>query len=170
MSLLLEAQTTSGIVQGLPAESQQWSIFKGIPYAAAPLNNLRWRPPQPAEKWNEPFKAYSYGDIPLQNRSKPGTFYHDEFHLYDWPMSEDCLTIDIITPAHSNTDKLPVAVWIYGGGFATGYSHTVAYGGGAFAKRGIVYVSFNYRINMFGFFQMNCSTRNQATTDPAIMA
>lgn len=50
MSLLLEAQTTSGIVQGLPAESQQWSIFKGIPYAAAPLNNLRWRPPQPAEK------------------------------------------------------------------------------------------------------------------------
>ncbi len=70
MGLLLETQTTSGPVKGLPAESQQWSIYKGIPYAAPPVDDLRWRPPQPAKKWQEPFEAYSYGDIPMQNRSE----------------------------------------------------------------------------------------------------
>ena len=152
MSLITQADTENGKVIGLPAESQAWSIFKGIPYAAPPVGDLRWKAPQKPDPWEEPLKAYTYSDIPIQNRSKPGTFYHDEFHLYDWPMSEDCLYLDIVTPAHTPDEKLPVAVWIYGGGFATGYSHTVAYGGEAFAKRGIVYVSFNYRINLFGFF------------------
>lgn len=152
MPLITTATTSYGDVEGQPAESQAWSIFKGIPYAKPPVGDLRWKAPQRPDSWTTPLKAFSYGPIPMQNRSKPGTFYHDEFHLYDWPMDEDCLYLDIVTPAQSEDDKLPVAVWIYGGGFATGYSHTTAYGGEAFAKRGIIYVSFNYRINLFGFF------------------
>ena len=146
---LLKAVTEQGVVVGQPSEYQASTIFKGIPYAKPPVGELRWRAPQKPEPWEEEYLAYEYGPIPMQNRSTG--FYKQEFYPVDFPMSEDCLYLNVITPAEKPGEKLPVVVWIYGGSFTGGYAHKLETDGLAFAKRGIVYVSFNYRVGPFGF-------------------
>jgi len=120
--------------------------FKGIPYAAPPVGNLRWRAPQPAAPWSGVRSAAEYGSdcmqLPFPGDAAPlGT-----------PPAEDCLVLNVWTPSHASGKKLPVMVWIYGGGFVNGGSSPSVYDGTQFAKRGIVFVSFNYRLGRFGFF------------------
>ena len=120
--------------------------FKGIPFAAAPVGDLRWRAPQPAARWSGVRSATTYGSDCMQ---KP--FPSDAAPLGTEP-AEDCLVLNVWRPAKAPAGKLPVMVWIYGGGFVNGGSSPLVYAGNEFARRGVVLVSFNYRVGRFGFF------------------
>ncbi|MDR3719006.1 MAG: carboxylesterase family protein [Bryobacteraceae bacterium] len=120
--------------------------FKGIPYSAPPVGELRWRPPQPAKAWSGIRPASEYGADCMQ---KP--FPGDAAPLGVTP-AEDCLYVNVWIPAQAPARRLPVMVWIYGGGFVNGGSSPAVYDGSAFARRGVVFVSFNYRVGRFGFF------------------
>jgi len=119
-------------------------IFKGIPYAAPPTGNLRWKPPQPVKPWQGVRDCTSFSPQCPQPKK-------EGFNDYDAPESEDCLYLNIWTKAESPQARLPVMLWIHGGGFTIGSSSTPAYDGFEFAKRGVVLVSINYRLGPFGF-------------------
>lgn len=143
-SSVQQAKIDTGVVQGAP--EQGITAFKGIPFAAPPVGNLRWRPPQPVAKWKGVRPATQYGSdcaqLPFPSDAAPlGT-----------GTSEDCLYMNVWTPAHKSGEKLPVLVWIYGGGFVNGGSSPLVYAGNHFAEGGVVFVSFNYRVGRFGFF------------------
>ena len=120
--------------------------FKGVPFAAPPVGALRWRAPQPAAAWTGVRRATEYGHDCMQE-----PFPSDAAPLGTKP-AEDCLVANIWRPAESSGRKLPVMVWIYGGGFVNGGSSPAVYDGSHFARHGIVFVSFNYRLGRFGFF------------------
>ncbi len=120
--------------------------FKGIPFAAPPVGPLRWRPPQPAQSWAGVRKADNYGPDCMQV-----PFPSDAAPLGVKP-AEDCLYVNVWLPAKPPHGKLPVFVWIYGGGFVNGGSSPAVYDGSAFARQGVAFVSFNYRLGRFGFF------------------
>jgi para-nitrobenzyl esterase len=127
--------------------------FKGIPYAKPPVGDLRWRAPQPAEPWNGVRDASQYGSdcmqLPFPGDAAPlGT-----------PPAEDCLVLNVWAPAQPGSRRLPVMVWFYGGGFVNGGSSPAVYDGSQFARRGVVFVSFNYRLGRFGFFGHPALTR-----------
>jgi para-nitrobenzyl esterase len=137
-----EVTIDSGRVRGA-AEDGVLS-WKGIPFAAPPIGRNRWRAPQPIH-WSGTRQATEYGHDCMQ---KP--FPSDAAPLGTEP-AEDCLVLNVWRPA-GVTKKLPVMVWIYGGGFVNGGSSPSVYSGAQFAKRGILFVSFNYRLGRFGFF------------------
>jgi para-nitrobenzyl esterase len=121
--------------------------FKGIPFAAPPVGDLRWRAPQPAAKWSGVRPANAYGHDCMQE-----PFGGDAAPL-GTPPAEDCLVVNVWTPASAERARpKPVMVWIYGGGFVNGGSSPEVYDGSRFAEGGIVFVSFNYRLGRFGFF------------------
>lgn len=132
---LLKTTVAQGEVQGVAENGMAY--YKGIPFAEPPVGKLRWHAPVPAKAWKGVYQANEYKAMPVQ-MAKPGT-----------KMSEDCLYLNVITPAQNTTDKLPVLVWIHGGGFSTGNADNDK--GVQFAKDGIVYVSIEYRVNVFGF-------------------
>lgn len=151
---LLKVKTESGIIEGLPGNNQIVSAFKGIPFAKPPVGELRWKAPQPVEPWEGELKAYKFQNIAIQPRfaSEGGnTLAAKEFYAVEHPMSEDCLYLNVWTPAISADEKLPVGIYIHGGGFETGFSYLNAYDGESFGKRGIVIVTIPYRLNLFGF-------------------
>jgi para-nitrobenzyl esterase len=132
----------TGLVSGIAGSSPQMRIFKGIPFAAPPVGNLRWKSPQPAAKWSGVRKADQFSAVCMQN--VPGGNGGDQ-------VSEDCLYLNVWTPAKSASEKLPVMVWIYGGGFNVGSASQPEYDGEALAAKGAVVVSFNYRLGAMGF-------------------
>jgi para-nitrobenzyl esterase len=135
----------TGQVQG--ATQDDVAYFKGIAFAAPPVGKLRWRPPAPVQKWSGVRQAVQYGPDCMQV-----PFPSDAAPLGVKP-AEDCLYLNVWRPANTPLhEKLPVFVWIYGGGFVNGGSSPAVYDGSAFAKDGIVFVSFNYRLARFGFF------------------
>ncbi|MGC2637960.1 MAG: carboxylesterase family protein [Acidobacteriaceae bacterium] len=151
---LLQTKIDSGSLQG--SADNGVASFKGIPFAAPPVGNLRWRPPQPAAAWTGVRAATQYGSdcmqLPFPSDAAPlGT-----------PPAEDCLYMNVWTPAHSAKQKLPVMVWIYGGGFVNGGSSPAVYSGAHFAQKGVVFVSFNYRVGRFGFFAFPALSREGA--------
>ncbi len=134
----------SGVVEGVRLEHVE--RFLGIPYAEPPVGELRWRAPRPARSWDGVRRASEFGDDCVQNRP-----FWDRTQSQR-PSSEDCLTLSVWRPADSVGGPLPVMVWIHGGGFVMGSSSQSALDGGAIASRGVVVVSFNYRLGRFGFF------------------
>ena len=160
---LLEAQTMYGWVKGCPTTYQESTIFKGIPYAKPPVGDLRWKAPEKPDPWEGEYEAYTYGPIPMQARPTEASFYRKEFYPIEWPSSEDCLYINVVTPAEKPDEKLPVALWIYGGAFVQGYSQKLETDGEAFAKRGVIYVSFNYRVGPFGY--LSCPALDSEITE-----
>ena len=120
--------------------------FKGVPFAAPPVGELRWRAPRPARAWTGVRKATTSGHDCMQE-----PFPSDAAPLGTKP-AEDCLVLNVWRPAKASARKLPVMVWIYGGGFVNGGSSPEVYDGSPFARHGLVFVSFNYRLGRFGFF------------------
>jgi para-nitrobenzyl esterase len=128
--------TESGLVQGVAAPGL--TVYKGIPFAAPPVGALRWRAPQPAAKWQGVREATEFAPDPWQGDGKGN-------------VSEDCLYLNVWTPAKSASDRIPVLVWIYGGGFAFGSTSTPVHNGEHLARKGVVLVSINYRVGSLGF-------------------
>jgi para-nitrobenzyl esterase len=118
-------------------------VFRGIPFAAPPVGELRWKAPQPVAPWDGILKADKFAPSCPQITMIPGT---DKLEL-----SEDCLYLNIWTPAKNMNEKLPVMVWIYGGGFAMGSAAFPLYSGDELAKNGVILVTFNYRVGALGF-------------------
>jgi para-nitrobenzyl esterase len=133
------AHTASGDLAG---DGTDIHVFKGVPYAAPPVGPLRWRPPEPVAPWTGVRDATKFGadcmQKPLAHSRAPG-------------VSEDCLTLNIWAPAQAPQGGLAVMVWVYGGGFVEGSASWPLYDGEAFARKGVVLVSLNYRTGVFGF-------------------
>ena len=127
-------------------------FFKGIPFAAPPVGALRWKAPQAVQPWTGVRSCVAFGPSPMQEEPKPFSMWSEEFLIPKKPISEDCLSLNVWTGAGSAREKRPVIVWIYGGGFGSGGSAAPIYDGEAMAKKGIVFVSINYRVGIFGFF------------------
>lgn len=138
-----KVKTHSGEVEGKVVGSVH--AFLGIPYAAPPVGDLRWKAPLPAAKWSGVRQATDFGPHCLQ-----GPVYGDMV-FRDPGGSEDCLTLNVWVPA-SHAGKLPVMVWIYGGGFVAGTTSEARQDGTNLAKHGVIVVSMNYRLGVFGFF------------------
>ena len=129
-------QLTSGQVSGAELDDNV-TVFRGIPFAAPPVGDLRWKTPQPPIPWKGVRAADTFGPACMQRGTRP--------------MSEDCLYLNVWTKAESDQDRLPVMVWIHGGGWSSGATAGATYDGSGFAEKGVVLVSVNYRMNAFGF-------------------
>lgn len=129
----------TGMISGATTASGDVRAFKGIPYAAPPVGDLRWRAPKPAAHWEGTRKADEFGPVCMQGGGNQ-------------KMSEDCLYLNVWTGANATNEKRPVMVWIYGGGYNGGSGSQPMYDGEALAKKGAVVVTFNYRLGAFGFF------------------
>jgi para-nitrobenzyl esterase len=140
-----------GTITGLYSEESGVHIFKGVPFAAPPVGDLRWKAPQPVVPWEAVRKCEAFGPSPMQGKPAPFMFWSKEFLIPDEPISEDCLYLNVWTKAEKKKEKLPVLVYIYGGGFQSGGSGCPIYDGEAMAKKGVIFVSINYRVGVFGF-------------------
>lgn len=126
-----------GFVQGTIEDGLK--VYRGIPFAAPPVGDLRWKAPQPAAKWEGIKQADKFAPGPIQGGNPPSG------------KSEDCLYLNIWSPAKSANDRIPVLVWIYGGGFNAGSTSETTYSGEKLAKKGVVFVSIAYRVGQLGF-------------------
>ena len=142
----LQVKTDSGTVEGKTQGAAR--AFLGIPYAAPPVGDLRWKAPQPAAAWTGVRKATEFGA-----RCKQWNVFGDMVFRDNGP-SEDCLTLNVWTPAKNPKKKLPVMVWIYGGGFVAGGTSEPRQDGARLTEQGVVVVSMNYRLGIFGFFAL----------------
>jgi hypothetical protein len=141
------------------------TVFKGIPYAAPPVGDLRWQAPQPVQPWEGIKVCDQFGPIAMQADQDPNSFYCKEFYWQGLPeRSEDCLYLNVWTPSKAvgkASQKLPVALWIHGGGFSAGFSNEITMDGTEWAKRGVILVSINYRLGMLGFLGGNYGIQDQ---------
>ena len=149
---ILSAKTVYGEVSGIPCGYTGYTVFKGIPYAAPPVGPLRWAPPLDPAPWTGIKSCDVFPKISVQNKNKPGEFYQKEFFPVQAPMSEDCLYLNIWTPAESPGEKLPVMLWIHGGAYMHGHGHEIEFDGEAFCRRGVILVTINYRLGIMGYF------------------
>jgi carboxylesterase type B len=147
-SFPLQVQIDAGAIQGTPSSTPSIAVFKGIPYARPPVGALRWKPPMAPRHWKGVRAADHFGRSCLQVSRQ--TTIAGSRNPTDAP-SEDCLYLDVWTPAHQVTDRLPVMVWIYGGGFQAGSSSNPQFDGEGLAAKGVVRVQMNYRLGIYGF-------------------
>lgn len=157
-------QTENGLVSGY--KSGVINIFKGIPFAAPPVGDLRWKNPQPVKNWTGTLKCEKFSASPMQSNPKPFMMWTEEFITPPDNLSEDCLYLNIWTPAKSAKEKLPVFVWIYGGGFSSGSAACAVYDGEEMSKKGIIFVSINYRVGVLGFLstpELSSESENKAS-------
>lgn len=133
----IPVKVNEGMLQG--SFENGLTVYKGVPFAAPPVGELRWRPPQPAAKWAGVRPAIKFAPEPIQGGNSAAE------------KSEDCLYLNVWTPAKTANDKVPVLVWIYGGAFNYGGTAEPTYNGEKLAKKGVVLVSIAYRVGQLGF-------------------
>jgi len=143
-------KTSDGAISGVPSSDGAVVAFKGIPYAAPPIDNLRWRAPQPVAHWKGTLKADHFGASCIQGPNTEFLPWTKEF-MYVTPVSEDCLFLNIWTPKAAPSARLPVIVYIHGGAFTGGSGDVPVYDGEALARTGMVIVTINYRLGVLGF-------------------
>lgn len=139
-----------GLVSGVPGNDVSIMTFKSIPFAAPPVGDLRWRAPQPVVPWKGLHATDKYPPSCIQNIPGSNPPWTYEFMTHN-EIGEDCLYLNVFTPASSAQEKLPVFVYIYGGGFQEGSTAVPVYDGEGLAKKGLVVVTFNYRVGVLGF-------------------
>ena len=151
--MLRQVKTENGWVRGIEAADPRITSFKGIPFAAPPVGKNRWKAPQPCENWAGIRDASRFAPISMQWIPGLG----DDIYCREWhvdpeiPMGEDCLYLNVWTPAKKAEEKLPVLVWFFGGGLQCGYPAEMEFDGERIARRGIVVVTVNYRVGALGF-------------------
>jgi para-nitrobenzyl esterase len=139
-----QAQTGMGVLEGNRTAAGIHE-FKGVPFGAPPVGELRWKEPQPVQKWTGVRAAKQFGPRPMQLP------LYGDMNFRSSGVSEDCLYLNIWTPAQAARERLPVLVYFYGGGFQAGDGSELRYDGESMARRGIVAVTVNYRLGVFGF-------------------
>jgi para-nitrobenzyl esterase len=149
-SLTQPVKTEGGLLNGMPSADGSVRTYKGVPFAAPPVGNLRWRAPRPAAAWQGTRQANQFSASCIQNiveERKPWTY---EFMTHT-PISEDCLYLNVWTGAKNPNEKRPVLFWMYGGGYTEGSAAVPVYDGEALARKGLVVVTVNYRLGLLGF-------------------
>jgi len=141
-----QVKTSNGTLEGILNAKTGIRSFKGIPFAAPPVGDLRWKPPQPASNWTGVRTADKFGPRCMQ---RP-VFSDMQFRSNG--VSEDCLYLNVWTPAKTGREKLPVLVYFYGGGFIAGDGSEGRYDGESMAQKGMLAITVNYRLTVFGFF------------------
>lgn len=154
--MLQYVSTKYGQLEGT-VSPRGYTLFKGVPYAAPPVGKMRWKPSVDPAPWDGIRACDQWGNACLQavTMDDPTAGYGKEFYdTGDYPprMDEDCLYLNIWTPAQDPGEKLPVMMWIHGGGVQTGFSHELEFDGDGFCQRGVILVTVNYRLNIFGYF------------------
>ena len=152
--MLRIVRTENGLVKGIPAADPRITAFKGVPFAAPPVGELRWKAPQPASDWEGIRECYDFAPINMQ--TPPGL---DPMNLYarEWnvdptiAMSEDSLYLNIWTNAKTGDEKMPVMIWFFGGGYNAGNTAEMEFDGERIARRDVILVSVQYRLGVFGF-------------------
>ena len=139
-------RTEGGVVEGGGRQASGVRVFRGIPFAEAPTGDLRWRPPRPVRAWKGVRQATKFGPRCMQHP------VFGDMNFRSDGMSEDCLYLNVWTPAKAGGERLPVLVYFYGGGFIAGDGSEPRYDGESMATKGIVAVTVNYRLGLFGFF------------------
>ena len=141
-----------GQIQGVETESAGVIVYRGVPFAAAPVGDLRWKAPQPVTPWEGVKIADTWGAPSLQDNHTPGGYTPEFFYDGDPDFSEDCLHLNIWTPAAGQPEKkLPVCLWIHGGAYHAGWSFEPEMDGEEWAKHGVILVTANYRLGLLGF-------------------
>ena len=142
-------ETNCGKIRGV--EQDGYMIYKGVPYAEPPIGKLRWCPPIKKEKWDGVLEACDWKNMCMQPPNDMPPYGHEFYSNveYERPMDEDCLYLHIWTPQEPG--EYPVAIWFHGGAFIAGYSSEIEFDGAEYARRGVIFVSVEYRCNIFGF-------------------
>lgn len=142
-----------GQIQGVTTDTEGVYVYKGIPYAAPPIGENRWKAPQPVQPWEGVKVCDKFGHPAFQGAHYPGGYTTEWGYGDEAPYSEDCLYLNVYTKFPGQVDKkTPVAVWIFGGGLREGWGSEPEFDGQEWAKKDVVLVTFNYRVGPFGFF------------------
>jgi para-nitrobenzyl esterase len=150
----LIVKTADGKVHGKLINDGKVQAYQGIPYAAPPVGNLRWQAPQPVVSWNSDLDARKYGHRCAQNHVFADMVFQDSATPAD-SGSEDCLTVNVYAPeSRPHNAKLPVMFWIHGGGYSGGASSEPRHNGDFLPLKGVVLVTINYRLGVFGFLAL----------------
>ena len=145
-----------GKVQGVSTDIKGVTVFRGIPFAAPPTGQNRWKAPQPVIPWEGVKVCDTFGHPPFQAAHYTGGYPSEWGYGDEAPYSEDCLYLNVWTPAAGKTNaKLPVTLWIHGGGFSTGAGSAGPVDGAELAKKGVVLISINHRLDVLGFLDLS---------------
>src|SRR5438552_7015723 len=135
-----------GLISGIPGTHPEVRVYRGIPFAAPPVGDLRWKAPQSPASWQGVREAKQFGSACPQTSYPAGSIYQSKPES----MSEDCLYLNIWTAAKSTKERRPVMVWIHGGGFTRGSGSSASYDGEILSRKGVVPVTINYRLGVCG--------------------
>ncbi len=155
-----------GKIQGIHDDQSDIYAFKGVPFAAPPTGDLRWKAPQQVKSWNGIKNCTEFGPSAMQGKPEPFSMWTSEFIAPAKPLSEDCLYLNVWTGAKNNKEKRPVLVFIHGGAFMSGSGSVPVYDGVEMAKKGLVFVTINYRLGIFGFLahpELTAESPNKAS-------
>ncbi|AMR30672.1 esterase [Mucilaginibacter sp. PAMC 26640] len=165
-------KTDAGLLSGSMNADETISVYRGIPFAAPPVGDLRWKAPQALKPWSGVKTCTDFSKMPIQGKPNEFGVYTREFLIKDEALSEDCLYLNVWTGAKSPAEKRPVIVWIYGGGFGSGGTNVPIYDGEALAKKGVILVSVNYRVGVLGFLahpELSAESPNHASGNYGLM-